>query len=303
MSATVTIGVPLYNGEATLRRCIDSLLAQTHSDCIIHIADDGSRDGSREVARTIVAEHPQIRLTLHPANLGPAGNFGFLLEQATTEYFMWLAADDWVAATYVERTLAVLEARPDVVACVSRVQFSRDGASRLGTGGYPLRHSPGENLAIFLSGWSTDNARFYALFRRAVLAQAFPPRHFHGYDWAATAGTLRFGKHEEIAETLMFRDDTPQEDYFAAVAKDNKAWFDRIFSLLPLVRDLVFRQRIPLSWPIAAALIGLTADHALKLAVYRTCRLKGPLGRAYVFWDRHVAWRLATKKRDYAPLD
>lgn len=302
MSANVTVGVPLYNGERTLRRCIDSLLAQTHSGCIIHIADDGSRDGSRDVARAIVAEHPEVRLTLHPANLGPAGNFGFLLRQATTEYFMWLAADDWVAPTYVARTLAVLEARPDVVACGARVKFQRGTVSRFGSGSYPLRHSAAENLAIFLSE-STDNARFYGLFRRAGLAEAFPLRHFHGFDWAATAGTLRFGKHEEIAETLMFRDDTPLEEYILAVNKDNPARIDQLFPLLPMTRDLVFRQRIPLSRPIVAALIRANAEHSLVHAIHYARRLKGPLRSSRIFWDRNVAWRLVTEKRDYAPLD
>lgn len=302
MSMNVTVGVPLYNGEKTLRRCIDTLLAQTHSGCVIHIADDGSRDRSRDVARAIVAEHPEIRLTLHPANLGPAGNFGFLLREAATEYFMWLAADDWVAPTYVARTLAVLETRPYVVACVTRVRFARGNASRLGTGGYPLRHSNAENLATFLSG-PTDNARFYALFRRDALAEAFPLRHFHAYDWAATAGTLRFGKHEEIAEPLMFRDDTPPEEYVAAIRKDNPGWINQIFPLLPMTRDLVLRQRIPLSWPVVAALIRLNAETSFVHALHRTNRLKRPIGYLFSVWDRRVAWRLATKKRDYAPLD
>ena len=301
MRTKVTIGVPLYNGEKTLRRCIDSLLAQTFSDIAIHIADDGSRDGSRDVARAIVAEHPQIRLTLQPTNVGPVGNFGFLLKEATTEYFMWVAADDWIAPTYVSRTLAVLETRPDVVACVARVQFERAGASRIGAGGYPLRHSTKENLAIFLSD-PTDNARLYGLFRRTVLIDAFPLRHFHAYDWAVTAGTLRFGKHEEIAETLMFRDDTPPKSYIAAISSDNRTRITRMFPLLPMTCDLVGRQRIPLSARIVAALVCLNVDFCLGHAVHRAKRLKRILDGVYQLWRQRIAWRFATGKRDYAPL-
>ncbi len=298
----VTIGVPLYNGAATLRRCIDSLVIQTAPGCVIHIADDGSRDASREEARAIVAAYPQVKLTLHPTNLGPAGNFGFLLNAATTEYFMWLAADDWVAPDYVARMLAVLERRADVVCCVSRVRFGRDALERFGTGGYPLRHSVAENLAVFLSNPS-DNTRQYGLYRRAALAASFPPRHFHAYDWAATAGTLRFGTHEEVAATLLFRDHTPTGEYLAAIARDNLRWFDRLFPLWPMTQELLHRQRIPLTWSIAMALAELNIHYLLTYAAYSAKRGRRPLDALRRFWDRHLGWRMKTRAWDIAPLD
>jgi len=300
MNAKVTVGVPIYNGERTLRRCIDSLLAQTYPACVIHIADNGSRDGSRDVASAIIAEHPDVQLTSHPTNLGPAGNFGFLLRQAKTEYFMWLAADDWVAPDYVARMVEVLESRPDVVACAARVEFGRGEHSRFSGGAYPLRHSIKENLAVFLSNPS-DNARIYGLYRRAALVEAFPLRHFHAFDWAATAGTLRFGKHEEVAETLTFRDDTPASEYLAAIQKDNPTRIGRMFPLLPMTCDLVRRQKIPLSFPIIAALINLNVDYSLAHAAYRANRLKRPLGFAHKFWKQRIGWRLGTRNRDEAP--
>ena len=45
----ITIGLPLYNGEKTLRRTLDSLLQQTFTDFILIISDNGSTDSSSKI--------------------------------------------------------------------------------------------------------------------------------------------------------------------------------------------------------------------------------------------------------------
>ena len=47
----VSIIMPCYNSEATLRRAVDSVLAQSFSAWELFILDDGSKDGSVEIAR------------------------------------------------------------------------------------------------------------------------------------------------------------------------------------------------------------------------------------------------------------
>jgi glycosyltransferase involved in cell wall biosynthesis len=257
----VTVGVIVYNGALTLRRAVESILNQSYRSVTIDISDDGSRDATPEVGKSLTAEHSTVVVfTRQPRNLGPANNFRFLLERASTEYFMWLAADDYLEPTYLERMISVLDADPGLVACVSRVWFVKpDGSRRLAEGTYPLLADRLTNLAVYLSQPS-DNSRLYALYRTGPLQRAFPRSHFHAFDWAAVAGTLLYGRHAEVADVLMVRDETPIEHYMKSVRVDNPRGITQLFPLLIMTYDLLVRQRMPLKSPVLRALLYLNVE-------------------------------------------
>ncbi len=264
--APVTVGVPVYNNGTTLRRTVESLLAQSVPPALIHISDNASTDATEAEGRALAAGHRGVRYTRHEAGLGAPGNFRFLLDHAETPYFMWLAADDYVLPTYIEKTLARLLARPELTTCVSRVQFTRhDMPTTLATGSETLDGSVRQNLARYLDG-PGHNARVYGLHRTAALRAAFPPGRFHAYDWALMAGTLLHGLHEEWPEVLMVRDETPGASYVRQVRNDNSGAWNRLFPLLPMTRDLCFRQKIPLDSHAIRTLVRTNLEHHLLYA-------------------------------------
>jgi hypothetical protein len=61
---------------------------------------------------------------------------------------------------------------------------------------------------------------------------------------AVMEGTLLSGKHEEIPEVLMFRNETPFINYLRQVRQDNRGAVNRLFLLMPMTKDLLLRQRI-----------------------------------------------------------
>jgi glycosyltransferase involved in cell wall biosynthesis len=290
--AKVTVGVPVFNGATTLRRAVESIVRQTCRDRRVHISDNASTDATSEVGQALANEYPDVAFTRHTPNLGPAGNYRFLLQQAKTEYFMWLAADDYIEPTYVERALDALEADPTLVACVSRVRFFRsDGSTRLSLGTDPLLGDPATNLAVYLSDPS-DNGRFYSLYRTVALQKAFPLSHFHAFDWAASAGTLLYGKHREIPDVLMIRDLTPTANYAKSVRVDNPTAIARIFPLIPMTADLVLRQKIPLNPNILKALTRINIDaHLAYMDQFHSSFVTRHLWK---FWRQYIAWRLVT---------
>ena len=211
----ITVGVPIYNNAGTLRRTVDSILAQTRPASRILLSDDRSTDDSQGVGEALAAAHPSVVYVRRTENLGPTMNFHWLAHAATTPYFMWLAGDDYILPTYIEKTAARLDADPGLVGCVSQVMFTtRDVPTALATGGEPLAGSPRENLARYLNG-PEANARLYGLFRTPILAAAVPERHIHAWDWACMAGTLRHGRHGRVEEPLMVRDETPAGELHA----------------------------------------------------------------------------------------
>lgn len=295
LALQVTVGLPVYNGAATLRRAVESILHQTHSADLIHISDNGSIDATGEIGRALAAEHSSVSYTRHSVNLGPSPNFRFLLLQSKTPYFMWLAADDRLEPTYLERMLEVLEGDPSVVTCVSQVLFVRpDGSSQLAGGTYPLQADTVTNLAAYLSN-PTDNARVYGLHRTDALRRAYPKSDFLiAFDWALMAGTLLHGLHAEVAEALMVRDETPHRAYMIMIRRQARFWVERVVPLLPMSLDLLFRQRIPLRWPVLKSLLYINiAMHFQYVQEFHPS-----YARVQQFMHSHLLWRLQPRSAD-----
>jgi nucleotide-binding universal stress UspA family protein len=86
----VTIGIPCFNAERWLRRAIESALAQTWPDCEVIVVDDGSLDGSLDVAREFGERIRLFRTDHRGAN--QARNE--VLARASGDWIQFLDADD-----------------------------------------------------------------------------------------------------------------------------------------------------------------------------------------------------------------
>lgn len=92
----ISIIVPIYNMEKLMRRCIDSLLAQTFRDYELLLIDDGSTDGSWGICQEYAQQDSRIRI-FHKENggLSDARNYG--LDHAQGTYTIFADPDDWVS--------------------------------------------------------------------------------------------------------------------------------------------------------------------------------------------------------------
>ena len=114
---TVSIIIPVYQGKSYLKRCIDSVLAQSCQEYEIILVDDGSTDGSAEICDEY-AEKQKTITVIHKENggLSSARNAG--LEIASGEYVMFIDADDVVHSKMLETELKVLkEENADIFIC------------------------------------------------------------------------------------------------------------------------------------------------------------------------------------------
>lgn len=91
---TVSIGMPLYNGQDFIKEALDSLLSQTFVDFEIIVSDNCSTDSSRSIVDTYVAKDTRVCLYQQERNMGPSKNFEFVLNKASGKFFMWAAHDD-----------------------------------------------------------------------------------------------------------------------------------------------------------------------------------------------------------------
>src|SRR5579872_4758271 len=111
----VTIGVPVFNGEAFVAETLKSLLNQTFTDFEIVISDNASTDGTGQICQTYAARDPRIHYYRSDVNRGAAWNHNRVFELAKGEYFKWNSADDLCAPEFLARCVASLDDDPAAV--------------------------------------------------------------------------------------------------------------------------------------------------------------------------------------------
>lgn len=89
----ISVVVPIYNTEATLHRCIDSVLKQSFQDFEIVLVDDGSPDGAGRIADEYAQKHGRI-VVVHKRNAGLAEARRSGIDAASGEYIVSLDSDD-----------------------------------------------------------------------------------------------------------------------------------------------------------------------------------------------------------------
>jgi glycosyltransferase involved in cell wall biosynthesis len=119
----VSIGLPVYNGERFVAEAIESVLAQTFGDFELIISDNGSTDGTTEIASRFAREDSRVRHLRHSETRGARWNFNTAFEASTGELFVWLASDDSWEPELLERCVAALDEDPGVVLAFSSVAY------------------------------------------------------------------------------------------------------------------------------------------------------------------------------------
>jgi hypothetical protein len=116
MAPRVSVVIPSYNHAQYLPAAIESVLAQTVEDLELVVADDGSTDGSLDIARSYSEADKRVRVLTHPGHahrgIGSTGNLGRPAAQGA--YVFGLASDDMLLADTLEQGIACLEECPEV---------------------------------------------------------------------------------------------------------------------------------------------------------------------------------------------
>ena len=103
----ISIIVPVYKTEPYLRKCVDSILAQTHPDLEVILVDDGSPDHSGQICDEYAVQDPRVRVIHKPnGGLSDARNAG--LDICTGDYIGFVDSDDWIEPTMYGTLLEML---------------------------------------------------------------------------------------------------------------------------------------------------------------------------------------------------
>lgn len=171
MDKTVSVIVPVYNVEAYLPRCMESLLSQSYQALEIILIDDGSTDSSGTLCDGYGAKDSRVRV-IHKKNGGAASAKNAGLRVATGEYLSFVDSDDYLEPGAYAFLVEQLEAHgADVVQSGYRDVFPDRCEERIASAEI-CKYENTEYLRRFTQDW-TCALLWDKLYRRSVFEGIF----------------------------------------------------------------------------------------------------------------------------------
>lgn len=102
MSPLISVGIPAYNREAILEKCLNSILKQTYKNIEIIVSDNHSTDNTFKICQKISSRDRRVVCFRQKRNIGMGKNFNFVLKKSKGKYFMWVGSDDLLKKNSVE---------------------------------------------------------------------------------------------------------------------------------------------------------------------------------------------------------
>ena len=173
MMPQVSVIIPVYNVEAYLRRCIDSVLAQTFTDFELILVDDGSSDRSGVICDEYAANDSRIHV-IHQENSGVARARNAALTQISGKFVAFCDSDDWWEPNLLQLAYsAAVENAADMV--VFNYAKNENGRiisqSQFLSGVFPIRTEAEriDYLISKLARYKHGNEIWNKLFRRSII--------------------------------------------------------------------------------------------------------------------------------------
>lgn len=136
----ISVIVPVYKVEPYLRRCVDSILAQTFADFELILVDDGSPDNCGAICDEYAHKDSRVHV-IHQENggLSAARNAGldYCLSQNKSQYVSFVDSDDCISPLYLERLHSALVDNCAEISICGHTSFSTGGAPDFSSANFP----------------------------------------------------------------------------------------------------------------------------------------------------------------------
>lgn len=135
----LSIGILCHNSEKYLEKVFENLLKQTYQDYTVIVSDNNSNDKTCDILEYYSKRFPNFQIYRFQKTVAVEENFCKVLELCQTEYFCWMADDDWYSESWIEVLMSGMNKKSLVFGTVQYVNHS----------GQKLRSpSNGRNLSV-----------------------------------------------------------------------------------------------------------------------------------------------------------
>jgi len=254
----ISVGLPVFNGEKFLRKKLNSIINQTHTNLELIISDNGSTDETQKICEEFMKKDNRIKYFHQEKNLGATKNYNFVLKKATGEYFLWTAVDDIILPEFIEKNIVILESNNNIVCSTSQVKpygEKTDYLSKKETDSFvgklkkivirkftPLQNystkgTYEERNRMYLKLRGHQQA-FYGIYRTDQIRKCVVSEFVTGFDLATMLNALKYGDFFVLDEVLTYRYDggVSSTGFFNYVKSLELNSFESLFLYYPLTK-------------------------------------------------------------------
>lgn len=131
----ISVVVPCYNCEKTIRKCVDSILDQTQSEYEIILVDDGATDNTGKICDEYDVNFERVSV-VHQKNAGLMAAWKRGVKEARGEYIAFVDSDDFIENSLIEKATQIIQTMtPDIITYGIEVDYSN---RRMERRKYPL---------------------------------------------------------------------------------------------------------------------------------------------------------------------
>ena len=190
MEAQISVITPVYNVRHFIRKCVESLMAQTFEGVEYIFVNDASSDGSIDILKSVVSKYPykNVKIIDHLENRGLPSSRKTGYEAANGKYIFNCDGDDWVEPTLLEKMYAaIVENDADYAYCDFYLSYKNSerymACPRFDTSDQALRYG-------YLSGAAKYNVWNKLIKRDLYEGVVFPVDHRKGGEDMIMLGVL-----------------------------------------------------------------------------------------------------------------
>ena len=245
----VSVGMPVYNGEKTLARAIESILKQDYTNIEIIVSDNCSTDSTPVICEHYSRVDSRIRYERLQENQGSIANFNRVFELSSGEFFMWVSHDDLHEPSFISQCLERLTKDLQAALCAPKMR---------GVVSYEARKTWIGDLSSFSDKKSVVNryletlrhfpaVAIYGLYRSSMIRKTAMLPRVIGSDLLFIQNLSLYGTFiecDQILFTYFGREkwNTVDQDYAVFYGKNKKPWYFSPFVMVFLNQIKIVRR-------------------------------------------------------------
>lgn len=256
-SPAVSIGLPVFNGEKSIHKTIESILSQTFTNFELIISDNASTDSTYEICKEFERKDKRIRCIQQKNNMGPWWNFKFVLEQARSDYFLWTAADDYISENYLESNLETIKKNKNCIGSVGKTNYFGPAIKEMEYVSHEsferkinkkirrwlaaffidsFQGSYNEKIRMALK-WTGAGLYIYGIFKTDIFRKSIPKEKFFALESVFLLNLIKYGdiifNDKTQIEKFVGKGGTSASGMFHLLKIYETNFLSRIFPLLP----------------------------------------------------------------------
>ena len=220
----VSIGMPVYNSEQSIREVLVSLMSQTYKDFELIISDNASTDLTESICSEYAMKDSRVKYVRQTENIGAMDNFHFVLNEAVGRFFMFAAGDDIRTNDFIEENIKILIKTENCVFSSSPNCYIGEEHEYIKLVSFDLKGSLYNRLSKFIDNCFLSHACFYCIARTDVYKDVFANTKWDylAGDWSINIRMLLHGEFHRAAKSRLYLGPNGvcrQPDYIKKISK------------------------------------------------------------------------------------